>query len=695
MLSFLIALSAQAFAAEPRLMTPAEIHALPRKEAALSQPVKVRGVVTYANPQHGDGFVIEDSSGAVFIKNSEMNEDSKLPLVATLVEVTGVTGAGGYAPIVRALSVIPLGQAALPISRPLSVNQLLTGRFDCRRVEVRGVVRQVVHIKKDNCLVLELDGEFGRVTALALDSPNEPVSHLIDAEVTVRGVCFTIFNERSQVADIRLQMNSPRDIEINRPPNAEPFASPLIAMDRLLPYSASGANFHRQRIRGTVIFANPDKYLYLQDGNHAVRVNLAEHADVAVGDQIEAVGFPTVSSRFVEWQQSIIRKIGTAPVPAPIAITADQVLNPAVNVSARAENDLDGRLVTLTGRLEKIETMSQGTRKLSLNCDGHSITAWLELPSDVAKIDALRLASLLSTTGICVVEFAEFWPIRSNAAPSEMRLLISNPDDVTVLQAASWWTPLRLRIALGSIALATLLLVLWSTMLRRQVKQQTAMIGYHVTQAAVQEERSRLARDLHDEIGCQLARLSLLGQLLLDKAMIQPKDLPRIQQLTRGVRSAAADLEQVIWAVDPKNDSHVRLVQQLCRYAEEYFSDTPISCGFGPLPDIPGRAIAPQFRSIAISAFKEALANILKHSSASHVSITFELTDGRFACAIQDNGCGFDPAIIPADACNGLANIRQRLLRVGGEADIVSRPGAGTTVTLCWPVADTANHKNP
>ena len=263
-------------------MTPGEVHSIPREKAALALAVAVRGVVTYSYPEHIGSFVIEDESGGLYIDVTEPLEDGTRPVAGNMVEVSGVTGEGGYAPVVKARAIRILGTAPLPAARPATVNQLLTGRFDSRRIEIRGVVQHAEVRSQVEKFGLELDGEFGRVTVLALEPDGVVPADLIDAEVTLRAVCFPFFNERAQVAGVRLEMASASEIEINRPPFAEVFSTPLVALDQLQPFSPDGNNFHRKRIQGTVTLVKPGSFLYLQEGDQAVRVNLAENSPVQV-----------------------------------------------------------------------------------------------------------------------------------------------------------------------------------------------------------------------------------------------------------------------------------------------------------------------------------------------------------------------------------------------------------------------------
>jgi len=686
----------------PTLSRIEEIRKLDRETAAKAFPVRITGVVVW---QMDWSFFIHDGSDSIWVSFSPDPGPYKwtgpIPPLddwqpGSRVAIQGHTDPGGFAPMVLLTALEKLSTAPLPAAKRVSTERLLSGAEDSQFVEVEGVVRKIIPPtlgdEQSNILLMMVEGHPCYVSSVR--PYDRRPEELIDARIRVRGSLTPLSNLRSQAAGLKLVINSAAEIEILVPPPAEPFNAPRATLKRLMPFSPDAELFHRKVTSGIVTFVIPGRFFYIQDEGISIRVETHDHS-VKPGDTVEVAGFLDTSDILVSMIEAVVRVTGRQTPPAPVPADITKILNPPLRNQRElvSSTDENGRLVRLNAVLRRVLPGSDGRpATLIFEFEQRLFEAFLPVGDSAAaaKIASWISESTVELTGVCELE------ITREGSPqwfsiSGFHLWLSSPDDLRVLRAPPWWTPSRLWLALGGGALAALFLVLWSTLLRRRVKAQTTLIGQQIQQVAVHEERSRLARDLHDEIGSQLARLSLLGQLLLDKADIAPKDHPRLQQLTRDVRAAAADLEQVIWAVDPQNDTQIRLVHQLCRYAEEYFSDTPITCTFGPLPEIPGRAIAPQSRATVISAFKEALANVLKHSAASNVNITFELADGRLECAVEDNGCGFDSAAIPEGSGNGLANIRQRLLLVRGEAGIVSRPGGGTRVTLCWSIAAARN----
>ena len=204
---------------------------------------------------------------------------------------------------------------------------------------------------------------------------------------------------------------------------------------------------------------------------------------------------------------------------------------------------------------------------------------------------------------------------------------------------------------------------------------------------ALDQERARIARDMHDEVGSQLARLSMLGELLVDAPEVHPSLRQRAQAMTRGVRQAAGDLENIIWAVNPKNDTLDQLAYRIYQYVEEFFADTPVHCRFAPMPAIPAQAMTAEARAAVFSSVKEALANVLQHASATTLDISLRAELHLFQVRITDNGCGFNTARpTSSPGGNGLPNMRERLAKIGGTCQIESASGQGTSVTLRWPL---------
>jgi signal transduction histidine kinase len=147
-------------------------------------------------------------------------------------------------------------------------------------------------------------------------------------------------------------------------------------------------------------------------------------------------------------------------------------------------------------------------------------------------------------------------------------------------------------------------------------------------------------------------------------------------------------LDEIVWAVNPKNDTLENLANYICRHAGDYFQHTDVQCRFEIPLQVPDHSLSTDARHNLFLAVKEALHNALKHSGATEVRVRIEVRDRTLAVTLTDNGGGFAAALAPPDlpgghrVGNGLANMRQRLESIGGHCAIASEPGQGTTVTL-------------
>ena len=198
---------------------------------------------------------------------------------------------------------------------------------------------------------------------------------------------------------------------------------------------------------------------------------------------------------------------------------------------------------------------------------------------------------------------------------------------------------------------------------------------------ALEQERSRIAQDLHDDLGSLLTRISLLGGLL--KA---DKDNPEQTEAHAGKISQAADqtvraLEEIVWAVRPGSDSLQSLVEYIAHFATELFGESPTRCRLDLPSEVPARPLPPDVRHNIFLIAKESLTNALKHAGATIVHLQVK-TDGHyFKMVVADDGKGFDVDIMSANGHrNGLENMRRRAESVGGHLGVTSNSGNGARV---------------
>ena len=201
----------------------------------------------------------------------------------------------------------------------------------------------------------------------------------------------------------------------------------------------------------------------------------------------------------------------------------------------------------------------------------------------------------------------------------------------------------------------------------------------------VEHERARIARDLHDQLGANLTQITLLGEMAESD-----KDLPaeveeHAQQICSTARETTRSLDEIVWAVNPSNDTLEGLVNYACKYAQDYFAMANVSyrselpAGLPPIP------ILPEVRHNVFLAFKEAVNNVVKHAQAREAHVKLLLDAQQFTLMITDNGRGVGD-LSGKKLRNGLKNMRRRLSDVHGQFDIAPGPQGGTVVKLTVPI---------
>ena len=248
-----------------------------------------------------------------------------------------------------------------------------------------------------------------------------------------------------------------------------------------------------------------------------------------------------------------------------------------------------------------------------------------------------------------------------------------------------WWQRASVRIA-GALALIAAIAGAVVLNERRKLWRWRERIA---AQQVLESERRRIARDLHDELGAQLTEIVLAGELAKrgEQTVAELKD--QMGDMTRLTRNAVAAMQEVVWTVNPRNDSVSRLAAYLCEFIERFLSATEISHRLDLQEVLPEVPLAAQVRHNVFLACKEAVHNAVKHSGAARIRLGIHAADGWMIIALEDNGRGFDPAKLPATASgNGLQNMRSRLEAAGGRAQINSVIGQGTEVKFEIPIGD-------
>jgi signal transduction histidine kinase len=215
-------------------------------------------------------------------------------------------------------------------------------------------------------------------------------------------------------------------------------------------------------------------------------------------------------------------------------------------------------------------------------------------------------------------------------------------------------------------------------------------------QRAVERERARIAKDIHDDLGASLTRITLLSQSARGELDHAPEAAADVDRIYRTARELTRAMDEIVWAVNPQHDTLDSLATYLGRFAQDFLNAVHLRCRLDLPMQLPAWPLTAEVRHNLFLAFKEALNNAVQHADASEVRISLDIEPAGFALRVEDQGRGFATdnqgagdssrrAGRPASG-NGLANMHQRLTEIGGRCDIQSAPGGGTKVTFFVPI---------
>lgn len=212
-------------------------------------------------------------------------------------------------------------------------------------------------------------------------------------------------------------------------------------------------------------------------------------------------------------------------------------------------------------------------------------------------------------------------------------------------------------------------------------------------QHAVEKERMRIARDIHDDLGSSLTHIGLLSELAQSDFDQPQRAKSHIDEIFTTARRVTRSIDEIVWAIDPKNDSLEMSLAYICKTAQDYLRSGRITCRLDLPETLPDRAFSSSVRHHLYLSVCEALNNIIKHAAASEVQMQVTVEAERMILTITDNGRGFairdgftDAPVKPGTrGGHGLGNMMHRLKTVGGRCELESLPGQGTIVRFILP----------
>ena len=655
----------------PVLNTASEVHRLSREEAQRGYPVKIRGVVTCVFPEH-QAFTIQDATRGLYVVDSSESR-SVPPQIGEYLEVEGRSDPSLFAPIVDADRVSDLGVGRLPQPVHPTWDQLMNGSLDGQYVELQGIITTV---NSNGVTLFTGDGRITLELRVA-GTKTGALKSYEDSVVRVRGCLFASWDyvtHQVKVGEIRVYG---AELSVDQPAPEDLFSIPLKTVAELLQFNPQAGVFQRVKVSGQIINAQAPQY-YMMDGSNGLQFILKKPVPgLEAGDQVEVVGFPELSGASPLLHEAVARKTGHAALPKPRPLQPNNLI----------QGECDSTLIKVDGLLVSVRETPVG-QALELRSGIRTFLA--RLNSKIDSVRSLAPGSRLELVGVYIGD-------GGNRAVGQditsFELLLNSAADIKVLARPPWWTLERLLFIVGLLVCVLAAAALWITQLHRRVEQRTTELGAQIRQRqnvehqrAMEQERARIAQDLHDELGSGITEIGMLAARAKFATAPDEKWNRHLEQVREKAREMVTALDEIVWAMNPKHDSLASLVSYFCLYAERFLGLANIAWSLEGTSRTADHTVDSRHRHQLFLAFKEALTNVVRHSGALEVRLGIKVEQGQVWLSITDNGRGFSPEI-PTEEMDGVANMRARIEKLGGRFEITSQAGHGTIVRFNMPLS--------
>jgi signal transduction histidine kinase len=647
----------------PILTTVGQIKQLNRHEWDRGYPVKLRGVITAVLDS---GVFIHDASGSIYARWHPPT-DPVVPRVGDFWEITGTTFVE-FAPNIRVQSATYFGRGTLPEPVRPTWDQLINGSLDTDYVEVQGIVAAI-----DESGVTLLT-RTGKISIQLPDLDPQLLRRYEDALIRLRGCVVPVRNIKTQQIELGQIALINETVDVDEPAPANPFSAPLEHASDLLMFDPRANALQRVKIAGQIVYGGSSEY-FLMDGHDGLRFFPKTNVVLTAGDLVQVVGFPELGGPSPLLREAVVRKVGTGPLPLPQPVPEFSLFSRRYDSTlVQVQADLTGIVRTPSDQVLELQTGTRGFVARLKTSDG--------------LLPDLSPGSLLELTGVYAGQGGD---LAAGREIDSFDLLLNSNADIVVLARPSWWTLRHMLTILGVMALIIIAAVIWITLLHKRVEERSSQLSAEVRrreqterQRELEKERARIARDLHDDLGATLTQIRFLSALESRDSQVPEGTRERMGQISEKSHEMVTSLDEIVWAVNPVNDSLPQLANYLCHFASEFFRPTPVRCRLDVDDSLPQASFTSEVRHNLYLAVREAMNNVSKHSQATEAWLRIRFRESELRMVVEDNGCGFN--LTTASSGEGLVNIRQRMEKIGGHFEIKTQPGGGTIYEFRLPV---------
>jgi signal transduction histidine kinase len=692
------------------LSNASQVLSLPAALASQGIAVSIRGVVTAAEKYWDGRFFVQDASGGVFVDNI----GNEQPDPGDVVEVSGFSHPGAFAPVISSPRWKIVGTAALPQPKPVAIDRLVSGVEDGQRVELSGSVR--VASEEHSLLSLDVVSGGCRFHVFARPIQGLDPQTLVGAEIRVRGTAAASFNAQlRQLITVKIFSPKAEDFNILCREVSDPFDSKSLPLNSIGQYRRDAPET-RVHVTGIVTYQEFGDELFLMDESGGLRVQTRQRIRLAPGDVVDVAGFADLDDYRPVLSDAVCRKtpISRSAV-APRRASAEELqggLHHASLITIRA------RLLDRSVR-RSMDRVNEGVEiktTLLLQCDGlvfSAESASLEEPGDLVSPP---IGSIMDITGVCVSEIDEEGGLKL------VKLLVPPNQPQLLLEKPGWLTPRRLSLSLTILIGVLVLAMGWAFIssknnktlkvlvqerelarrqlqvahdeLEKHVKDRTEQLNQQISARKESElqfkgvlgERTRLAQELHDTLEQTLTGIALqmdTASRLLGK---RPEEAGGHLKLARSlVGQGQVEVRRSVW------DLRSRALEQLDLAGAISATGRQLTDGTGVRVTVSAKGCVRRLPVLIednlLRIAQEALTNVIKHSGAKSAGIHLAYDSDKVVLEIKDDGRGFaaENRAGPTSGHFGLLGISERVKRINGRVAILSACNEGATVRVEIP----------
>lgn len=629
--------------------------------------VSLRGVVTFNDQVLGKNllFVQNDAAG---INVSQVKHHFNQLQVGQWIEIGGAMIPGGYTPSLEPEVVMILGSRPMPqpVTQPVEVPvpAIRNGQW----TELEGVIHS---INANGVMVMV--GKNGSVPIWLGRTAKDALNRYVDSTLRLRGV-LSVATENDPI----LLVPSRSFVQVEEEAPEDPFGIVSSYTTQVNDATMDNKWIHRVKIEGVVNYRNGQS-LFVQDAYGGVRVELPNNNTlVKVGDKVQVVGFPGNDNVPKILTGALVRAVGSSEL-----LNSQKLSLTKTNLS-----DYYGTLVSLEAVI-LTQKLKGDCQILDLQEGQHFFEA--ALSSNFGQLPVFESGSRLRITGVLdQTGLASEKPADVSDLSESMKVLLSGPQDVVLLRGAPWLTWKGFALLAGILITVTTTGLLIIYILRQRLERQRLakfIFSRQILQSQ-EEERRRIAVNLHDTLGQNLLFIKNQSKLAMQLPANESVIRHRLSEISEVTINAIEEVRQITRNLRPYQLDRLGLTHAIRAIIKQVSESSSIV--FASHVDEIDGIFDKESEIHVYRIIQESINNIIKHSGATEATIVIKKNTAIVSLSVRDNGQGFD-VTLSRPVGFGLNNIIERAWILGGESKIDTSPGRGTNLVFEIPITNFSN----